>query len=120
MQHPSGPGVSVGSVRGVALRPRGQVAPLGVLLLAFRVGATTVELRPAGGALLWVAHPSSSAGVHHTTASDRVTGAVRPYVTAQAEMIEARARPRARPRGVHDRGGGGGGRWWWMDVMKVS
>lgn len=98
----------------MALRPRGQVAPLGVLLLTLRVAATTVVRRPAGVALLRVAHPSS-AGVHHAPVADRVTTAIAPDVTAHAEMIETRPRPRPSPRGVH----GWGGRWW-MDVMKVG
>lgn len=113
-------------MRGVALRPCGQVAPLGVLLLALRVAATTVVRRPAGVALRRVAHPSS-AGVHHAPVTNRVATAVAPNVAVQAEMIEARPRPRPSPRGVHGwgggvGGGGGGGRWWWwwMDVMEVG
>lgn len=102
------------SVRGVALRPRGQVAPLGVLLLALRVAATTVVRRPAGVALLRVAHPSSAGG-HHAAVTSRAAAAVAPDVTVHAEMIEARARPRPSPRGVHGRGGR-----WWMDVMEVG
>ena len=118
-------------MRRVALRPCGQVAPLGVLLLVIRVAPTTVVRRPAGVALLRVAHPSS-AGVHHAPVTHRVPTAVAPNVAVHAEMIKAGARPRPSPRGVHGwggRGGGGGGRgrgiggrrwWWWMDVMKVG
>lgn len=102
------------SVGGVALRPCGQVARL--LLLVLRVAATTVMRNPAGVALLRVAHPSS-AGVHHAPITDCDTTVVASSATVHAEMIEARSRPRACPRGVH--GWRGGGRWW-MDVMKVT
>lgn len=118
----TGPGVSVGSVRRVTLRPCGQVAPLGVLLLALRVATTTVVRSPARVALLRVAHPSS-AGVHQAPVTDRVTTAIASNAAVHAEMIEARPRPRPRPRGVHGwrgRGGKGGGGRWWMDVMKVG
>lgn len=105
------------SVRGVALRPCGQVAPLGMLLLALRVAATTVVWRPAGVALLRVAQ--ASAGVHQASVPDRVTASVASNTAVHTEMIEARPRPRSSPRGVHGwgRGGGGGGRWW-INVMK--
>lgn len=108
MKHSSGPGVSVSSVRGVALRPCRQVAPLSVLLLlALRVAATTVVRRPAGVALLRVAHPSSSAGGHQAPVTNRVTtAAIAANVAVHAEMIEARPRPRPSPRGVHGWGGG--------------
>lgn len=109
MKQSSGSGVSVGSVCRVALRPRGQVAPLRVLLLALRIAPTSVVRRPAGVALRRVVHPYS-AGVHHAPVSHRVSTA---NVTVHTEMIEARPRPRASPRGVH---GWGGRRW--MDVMK--
>lgn len=59
----TGSGVPVSSMWRVALRPCGQVAPLGVLLLALRVATTTVVRHPPGVALLRVAHPSS-ASVH--------------------------------------------------------
>lgn len=104
------------SVRGVALCPCGQVAPLGVLLLALRVAPTTVVWRPAGVGLLRVAQPSS-AGVHQAPVTDRVTASVAPNAAVHAEMVETRARPRSSPRGVHNWGRGGGGRWW-MDVVK--
>lgn len=101
----------------MALRPCGQVAPLGVLLLlALRVAAATVVRRPAGVALLRVVHPSS-AGVHHAPVTDCVTTAVASNAAVHAEMIEARPRPRPSPRGVH--GWRGGGRCW-MDVMKAG
>lgn len=112
----TGPGVSVSSMRRVALRPCGQVAPLGVLLLAIRVATTTVVRRPPGVALLRVAHPSS-ASVHQAPVTNRVATAIASNVAVHAEMIKPRPRPRPSPRGVH--GWGGGGRWW-MDVMKVG
>lgn len=79
----------------MALRPRGQVAPRGVLLLALRVAPTPVVRRPPG-----VAHPSS-AGVHHAPVTDCVTAGVAPVAAVHAEMVEARPRPRASPWGVH-------------------
>lgn len=82
--------MSVSSVRRVALRPCGQVAPLGVLL-ALRVAATTVMRRPPGITLLLVASPSS-AGVHHTPVTGRVSTAAAPNAV-HAEMKEARPRP---------------------------
>lgn len=113
----TGPGVSVSSMGRVALRPCGQVAPLGVLLLlALLVAATSVMRRPAGVALLRVAHPSS-AGVHQAPVTDSVTTAVASDTAVHCEMIKTRPRPRPSPRGVH--GWKGGGRWW-MDVMKVG
>lgn len=86
-------GVSVGSVGGVALWPRPQVAPLGVLL-ALWVGATSVVRRPAGDvALLRVVYPS--AGVHQqSSVTDGVTVVVVVAnccaATVHAEMIKAR------------------------------
>lgn len=105
------------SVRGVALRPRGQVIPLGVLLLVFRVATTTMVRRPAGVALLRVAHPSS-AGIHQAPGADRVTASVASNAAVHGKMIEARPRPRSSPRGVHGWRRGGGG--WRMDVMMES
>lgn len=111
----TGPWVSVSSVRRVALCPCRQVAPLCMLLLALRVAPTTMVWRPAGVALLRVAHPSS-AGVHQAPVTDRVTASVASNTAVHPEMIEARPRPRSSPRGVHGWGRGGGR--WWMDVMK--
>lgn len=111
----TGPRVSVSSMRGVALRPCRQVAPLGMLLLlALWVAPTTMVWRPAGVALLRVAHPSS-AGVHQAPVTHRVGASVVSNTAVHPEMIEARARPRSSPRGVHGRGRGGR---WWIDVMK--
>lgn len=103
----------------VALRPCGQVAPLGVrllllLLLALRVAVTTVVRRPAGVALLRVAQPSSAGG-HQAPVANSVAAAVASNVAAHAEMIEAGPRPRPGPRGVHGRGGR-----WGMDVLEVG
>lgn len=82
----TGTGVSVSSVRGVALRPRRQVAPLG-MLLALRVASTSVVRRPPGVTLLRVVHPT--AGVHHAPVTDCVA-AIASSATIHAKMIKAR------------------------------
>lgn len=102
----TGSGVPVSSMGRVALRPCGQVAPLGVLLLALRVATTTVVRHPPGVALLRVAHPSS-ASVHEAPVTNRVPIAIAPNVTVHAEMIKAGPRPRPSSWGVHGWGGGG-------------
>lgn len=99
-------GVPVSTMRRVALRPCGQVAPLGVLLLALRVAATTVVRHPPGVALLRVAHPST-ASVHEAPVTNRVPIAIAPNVTVHAEMIKARPRPRPSSWGVHGWSRGG-------------
>lgn len=91
----------VSSVRSVALRPCGQVVPLGVLLLlVLRVATTSVVRRPARVALLRVVH-ASAAGVHQAPVTDRVTTAVASNAAVHGKMKEARPRPRPSPRGVH-------------------
>lgn len=95
-------------MRRVAVRPRGQVAPLGVLLLALRVAAATVVVRrPPGVVLRRVAHPFSTS-VHHAPVANRVATAIAANVAVHAEVIKAGPRPRPSPRGVH---GWGAGRW---------
>lgn len=84
----------------MALRPCGQVAPLGVLLLVLGVATTSVVRRPARVALLRVVHPSA-AGAHQAPVTDRVSAAVASNAAVHGEMKEARPRPRTSPRGVH-------------------
>lgn len=92
----------------MALRPRRQVAPLVVLLLVFRVAATSMMRGPPGVALLREA-PPSSISVHDAPAASRVPAASN--IAVHAEMIKAGPRPRPSPRGVHDGEEQGGGGW---------
>lgn len=66
----TGAGVSVCSVGRVALRPTGQVVPLGVLVL--RIATARSVRNPAGVVLLRVIHPDPSAGIHHVPIVDCV------------------------------------------------